>query len=54
MGVPIEQAVETLKQRDVVFSTEKGGEIVDDGTVKLAFFPDADGNDLYLCEIKAG
>jgi len=26
--------------------------IVDDDQVKLAFFTDPDGNDLYLCEVK--
>ncbi len=28
------------------------GPIVDDGAVRLAFFGDPDGNDLYLCEVK--
>lgn len=49
----IEQAVETLKRRGVRFSSENGSEIVDDGQVKLAFFTDPDGNDLYLCEVQS-
>jgi catechol 2,3-dioxygenase-like lactoylglutathione lyase family enzyme len=45
---PIEQVVTTLKQRGVTFH----GPVVDDDPVKLAFFGDPDGNDLYLCETK--
>ena len=28
------------------------GPIVDDGPIRLAFFGDPDGNDLYFCELK--
>jgi catechol 2,3-dioxygenase-like lactoylglutathione lyase family enzyme len=52
VACPIEQAVDTLKQRGVRFSSAQGSEIVDDGQVRLAFFTDPDGNDLYLCEVK--
>ncbi len=51
VAVPIAQVVETFKQRGVRFSGDAGKEVVDDGTVKLAFFADADGNDLYLCQV---
>ena len=44
---PIEQVVATLKERGVAFR----GPVKDDGSVKLAFFGDPDGNDLYLCEV---
>ena len=44
---PIEQVVETLKERGVTFR----GPVKNDGSVKLAFFGDPDGNDLYLCEV---
>lgn len=45
---PIEQAVAALRKRGVVFR----GPVVDDGgAVKLAFFGDPDGNDLYLCQV---
>lgn len=43
---PIEQVVSALQDRGVEFR----GSINDEGTVKLAFFGDPDGNDLYLCE----
>jgi predicted enzyme related to lactoylglutathione lyase len=42
----IEQAVATLKDKGVTFH----GPIVDDTQVRLAFFSDPDGNDLYLCQ----
>ena len=45
---PIEKVVAELKKRGVVFE----GGIKDDGPVKLAFFSDPDGNELYLCEYK--
>ncbi|NOG52772.1 MAG: glyoxalase [Planctomycetes bacterium] len=45
---PIEEVVSTLEQRGVSFR----GPVVGDaeGGIKLAFFGDPDGNDLYLCE----
>lgn len=43
---PIEKAVESLHAKGVQFR----GPIVDDDPVKLAFFGDPDGNELYLCE----
>lgn len=45
---PIQNVVSALQKRNVVFH----GPVVDDGAVKLAFFGDPDGNDLYLCEVK--
>jgi len=47
---PLDQVVNTLQSRGVAFR----GPIVDDakGGIRLAFFGDPDGNDLYLCEIK--
>lgn len=44
---PIDQVVESLKARGVQFR----GPIVDDTAVRLAFFGDPDGNDLYLCQV---
>ena len=44
--VPIEQAVRQLEQRGVRFR----GPILRDDPVKLAFFSDPDGTELYLCE----
>ncbi len=44
---PSEQVVETLQQRGVTFR----GPIKDDDPVRLAFFGDPDGNDLYLCQV---
>lgn len=44
---PLEQVVDTLRQRGVSFR----GPIVEDTAVRLAFFGDPDGNDLYLCEV---
>jgi catechol 2,3-dioxygenase-like lactoylglutathione lyase family enzyme len=51
---PIEDVVRELQARGVTFDTRPGNgqSIVDDGAVKLAFFTDPDGNDLYLCEVK--
>ncbi len=45
---PIEKAVSSLRERGIQF----GGEILNDveGGVKLAFFSDPEGNQLYLCE----
>lgn len=46
---PIQQVVDTLRARGVNFH----GPVIDDqGSVKLAFFNDPDGNSLYLCEVK--
>ena len=46
---PLEQVVSTLKSRGVAFH----GPIMDDakGGIRLAFFGDPDGNDLYLSEM---
>jgi catechol 2,3-dioxygenase-like lactoylglutathione lyase family enzyme len=57
---PIEEVVRELQARGVKFDTRAatgagagaGQPIVDDEAVKLAFFTDPDGNDLYLCEVK--
>ncbi|MCH8806755.1 MAG: VOC family protein [Planctomycetes bacterium] len=48
---PIDDVVRDLTSRGVTFAKIDGKTIVDDGTVKLAFFGDPDGNDLYLCEV---
>jgi catechol 2,3-dioxygenase-like lactoylglutathione lyase family enzyme len=45
---PIQQVVDELKSRGVVF--EGDIHIDANGGVKLAFFKDPDGNELYLCE----
>lgn len=45
---PLDEAVRDLQSRGVVFR----GPISDDGQVRLAFFGDPDGNDLYLAEVK--
>jgi catechol 2,3-dioxygenase-like lactoylglutathione lyase family enzyme len=45
---PLDEAVQGLQSQGVVFR----GPIVDDGGVRLAFFSDPDGNDLYLAEVK--
>src|SRR5262245_9847360 len=47
-GVPIKEAVATLKGRGVVFR----GDIVDDKQVFIAHFEDPDSNRLYLTEVK--
>lgn len=47
---PLDQVVSKLRAKGVVFR----GPIVDDKQVRLAFFGDPDGNDLYLSEYKAG
>ena len=46
VGQPIERVVETLAARGVGFPHG----VVADGPVKLAFFRDVDGNEMYLCE----
>jgi hypothetical protein len=51
---PIEEVVETLRARGVVFDEHEGSAVIDDGPVKLAFFHDQDGTELYLCEVQAG
>jgi len=43
---PIEQVVSILEKRGVIVR----GPVVDDGQLKLAFFTDPDGNELYLAE----
>ena len=43
---PIEQVVASLRDRGVVFR----GPVDDQGFLKLAFFTDPDGNELYLGE----
>lgn len=45
---PIDEVVAALAKHGVKFD----GPVVDDGSVKLAFFGDPDGNTLYLCEVK--
>ncbi len=49
---PIADVVRDLSARGVTFKSIDGQTIIDDGTVKLAFFGDADGNELYLCEVQ--
>ena len=44
----LEDAVSKLQSSGVVFR----GPIIDDGQVRLAFFGDPDGNDMYLVEVK--
>jgi hypothetical protein len=45
--------VRELQGRGVRFDERISGQpIVNDTQVKLAFFADPDGNDLYLCEVK--
>jgi len=52
---PIEQVVKQLQARGVKFrKSSAGGTIEDDSAVRLAFFTDPDGNELYLCEVKKG
>ncbi len=46
----MEHAVQTLQSQGVTFRQIEGNPIVDDGFVKLAFFADPDGHELYLCE----
>lgn len=49
---PIDTVVKELQKRGVKFDTSVSGQpVVDDEFVKLAFFKDPDGNDLYLCEV---
>lgn len=45
---PIDGVVEELTRRGVRFR----GPVISDGPVKLAFFTDPDGNELYLCEYR--
>jgi catechol 2,3-dioxygenase-like lactoylglutathione lyase family enzyme len=45
---PLEDEIKDLQSRGVVFH----GPIIDDGQVRIAFFGDPDGNDLYLVEVK--
>lgn len=47
---PLDDVVTTLRGKSVNFK----GPIIDDanGSIRLAFFSDPDGNDLYLCESK--
>ena len=51
---PIERVVESLQTNGVAFVQRHGRTIVDDGPVKLAFFHDPDGTELYLCEVVHG
>ena len=44
---PIDEVVATLRERGVIFH----GPVINDDSVKLAFFGDPDGNALYLCEL---
>lgn len=44
----LDDVVNELASRGVVFR----GPIIDDGQVRLTFFGDPDGNDLYLTEVK--
>ena len=56
--LPIDQAVRELQSRGVKFyapakfAGNKGEVFVNVEPVRLAFFTDPDGNDLYLCEVK--
>ena len=46
---PIEEVTASLKNKGVVFK----GEVVDDEALKVQYFEDPDGNELYLAELKA-
>jgi catechol 2,3-dioxygenase-like lactoylglutathione lyase family enzyme len=45
---PLDEVVRDLQSRGVTFR----GPIIDDVQVRLAYFGDPDGNDLYLIEVK--
>ena len=45
---PIRNTVASLKTKGVVFASD----VIDDGELLLAHFQDADGNLLYLAEMK--
>lgn len=45
---PIDEVVAALQAQGVAF---RGPVVGDDGGIRLAFFGDPDGNDLYLCEV---
>lgn len=49
VGEDIEKVFQSLQSRGVKFE----GPVKDDGMVRLAFFGDPDGNELYLCEVKS-
>ena len=52
---PIDEVVEQLRARGVAFQEHEGRVVVNDGgAVKLAFFHDQDGTELYLCEVQTG
>ncbi len=51
---PIDTVVDALQSRGVVFQEHDGAAVIDDGAVKLAFFNDPDGTELYLCEVQRG
>lgn len=51
---PIAEVVDALRERGVVFQEHEDRVVIDDGAVKLAFFSDPDGTELYLCEVQAG
>ncbi len=52
VAAPIRQVIAALESRGVVFADlqNAGDVVVDDGAVKLAYFHDPDGTELYLCE----
>jgi len=45
---PLDAVVSDLTKNGVKFR----GPVFDDGQLRIAFFGDPDGNDLYLCEVK--
>ncbi len=50
---PIDEVVRELQSRGVNFDERISGQpVVVDDPIKLAFFADLDGNELYLCEMK--
>jgi catechol 2,3-dioxygenase-like lactoylglutathione lyase family enzyme len=47
---PLEEVMKTLEGKGVSFR----GPVDDDGGIRLAFFHDPDGHELYLCEYTGG
>ena len=50
IGFLVNESIDLVVQRLKAKRVEFDGPVRDDGTVRLAFFGDPDGNELYLCE----
>lgn len=53
IGLTVGESIDSVVMKLAAKGVKFDGPVKDDGAVRLAFFGDPDGNELYLCEVKS-